>query len=209
MENNTDVDARPTTEGDFSELDEVIPDEVVVELDQLSRLILLREIMSNQSGLFHSACSICEQYEKAVINHARLVVDAPTTSLLEDSKSILDVTHTIWIEHHIEDYRNHLEARRHHASIIERSMEESKPPPQTANDEEIHSLKTYIYTGDEKDEKQPCAICLNDFQSGEKIIETHCEHLFHDECLIAWLKTNISCPMCRKNAINGERIVVE
>jgi len=39
MENNTDVDARPTTERDFSELDEV-----VVELDQLSRLILLREI---------------------------------------------------------------------------------------------------------------------------------------------------------------------
>jgi len=44
--------------------------------------------MSNQSGLFHNACSICEQYEKAVINYARLVVDAPTTSLLEDSKSI-------------------------------------------------------------------------------------------------------------------------
>lgn len=208
MENNN-TDARPTTEEDFSDLPDLVSDEEAPGLADLARLILVREILSNQGGLFHSACSICEQYEKAVMNHVRLVVDAPASSL-DDSKSILDLTHTIWIEHHIEDYRNHLEARRRHVSIIERSMEESKPPPRTANDEEIHSLKTYAYKKKgKKSEKQSCVICLNDLQKGEKIIETHCEHLFHDECLITWLKTNISCPMCRKNAITGENSVVD
>ncbi len=40
-----------------------------------------------------------------------------------------------------------------------------------------------------------CVICLDD--SGE-IITTNCEHCYHPQCLIKWLESNPSCPMCRK-----------
>lgn len=175
-------------------------------LQDLARFVILNELMTSQEGLFHNTCSTCQQYETAVLDYIKLCVDAPA-STIEDSKSILMLTHEIWLEHHIEDYRSYTETRRRHIGIIERSMDESKPPPTTAADEEISSLETKAY--EEKDEKKSCVICLNELQEGDKTILTKCEHLFHQKCLTTWLKTNITCPMCRKNAITGENIVVE
>jgi len=45
-----------------------------------------------------------------------------------------------------------------------------------------------------------CSICLNDFQKGDFISwskASSCNHLFHKECIHAWLVRNIACPMCR------------
>jgi hypothetical protein len=42
-----------------------------------------------------------------------------------------------------------------------------------------------------------CTICLNGYKENETKQTTKCTHIFHEECLIKWLSTNNSCPLCR------------
>ncbi|KAG4200790.1 hypothetical protein ERO13_A05G235850v2 [Gossypium hirsutum] len=40
-----------------------------------------------------------------------------------------------------------------------------------------------------------CAICLDEFSEGEKVVSMPCTHVFHDGCIIKWLKTSHLCPL--------------
>ena len=42
-----------------------------------------------------------------------------------------------------------------------------------------------------------CNICLDNFELGNKLLVLECNHEFHDNCIITWLKTNNTCPVCR------------
>ena len=43
-----------------------------------------------------------------------------------------------------------------------------------------------------------CSVCLEEFKDNETISKTSCNHMFHENCLETWLKTNIKCPFCRQ-----------
>lgn len=53
--------------------------------------------------------------------------------------------------------------------------------------------KIFVWTEGE----ETCTICLQDFDSGQKIKETECHHLFHWKCLKQWYKVSTSCPVCK------------
>ncbi|KAK4379533.1 hypothetical protein RND71_001395 [Anisodus tanguticus] len=58
------------------------------------------------------------------------------------------------------------------------------PPPLTANN---------------NDEGRYCAVCLNDVIGGEKCRKLpKCGHVFHMDCVDAWLECNWTCPLCRR-----------
>ncbi|KAG6423991.1 hypothetical protein SASPL_114400 [Salvia splendens] len=43
-----------------------------------------------------------------------------------------------------------------------------------------------------------CAVCLNEFQQGEKLRQIpNCSHVFHIDCIDIWLQNNANCPLCR------------
>ncbi|KAK8691475.1 hypothetical protein V6N13_074985 [Hibiscus sabdariffa] len=42
-----------------------------------------------------------------------------------------------------------------------------------------------------------CAVCLEDFEARENVMVTPCEHMFHEECILPWLKDRGDCPVCR------------
>ncbi|XP_052119107.1 uncharacterized protein LOC127748530 [Arachis duranensis] len=61
---------------------------------------------------------------------------------------------------------------------------------------------------DEQDDDAECAICLEKFDYGNEdssveIVRTNCWHVFHDRCLLRWLRrcancqSPYSCPLCR------------
>ena len=52
------------------------------------------------------------------------------------------------------------------------------------------------------DNKQ-CLICLDDYQINENICYLPCFHLFHSDCIKAWVKKSNKCPLC-KNIIKIE-----
>ncbi|XP_019187776.1 PREDICTED: E3 ubiquitin-protein ligase ATL31 [Ipomoea nil] len=45
-----------------------------------------------------------------------------------------------------------------------------------------------------------CAVCLNEFEDDETLrLIPKCDHVFHPECIDAWLEAHVTCPVCRAN----------
>lgn len=43
-----------------------------------------------------------------------------------------------------------------------------------------------------------CAVCLNEFEDDETLrLIPKCDHVFHPECIDAWLQAHDTCPVCR------------
>ena len=42
-----------------------------------------------------------------------------------------------------------------------------------------------------------CCICLNNIENNEEVNFLPCEHLFHWNCCLNWLKIKNKCPICR------------
>ncbi|XP_039003606.1 RING-H2 finger protein ATL33-like [Hibiscus syriacus] len=52
--------------------------------------------------------------------------------------------------------------------------------------------------GTEMDEDgKRCAVCLEDFEARENVMVTPCNHMFHEECILPWVKDHGHCPVCR------------
>ena len=47
-----------------------------------------------------------------------------------------------------------------------------------------------------------CSVCLDNIESNA--FKTNCGHYFHNQCLLNWLLTNHTCPVCRNDLAGGE-----
>tara|TARA_Y100000589_G_C27155797_1_gene630793 strand:- start:567 stop:1013 length:447 start_codon:yes stop_codon:yes gene_type:complete len=53
-------------------------------------------------------------------------------------------------------------------------------------------------------EETNCCICLEEINNKQQYISLHCGHVFHQECLMEWIKTqqnskhDSNCPLCRE-----------
>ncbi|KAM3348045.1 hypothetical protein ACQJBY_021761 [Aegilops geniculata] len=46
-----------------------------------------------------------------------------------------------------------------------------------------------------------CAVCLSELADGDTVRQLpNCGHVFHVECVDAWLRTRTTCPLCRAEA---------
>ncbi|MFS7895949.1 putative transcription factor C2H2 family [Helianthus anomalus] len=60
-----------------------------------------------------------------------------------------------------------------------------------------HSVKIEGNSDEEKEEVDVCAICLQEFETGETCAGLECEHRYHLGCLEKWLQQRNNCPICR------------
>ena len=58
------------------------------------------------------------------------------------------------------------------------------------------TLQDYTFTGHETHTQ--CAICLTDFKVNEVIGKLQCGHIFHMDCISAWVFKHPTCPICRR-----------
>jgi E3 ubiquitin-protein ligase RNF115/126 len=42
-----------------------------------------------------------------------------------------------------------------------------------------------------------CSVCKDEFEIKQNLIYLPCKHIYHDECILPWLKERNSCPTCR------------
>lgn len=57
--------------------------------------------------------------------------------------------------------------------------------------------------------KDECCICLENYGAGDTIcvpITKECNHIFHDDCVIAWLQHNNRCPLCRVDLLKEVKL---
>ncbi|CAA0813933.1 RING/U-box superfamily protein [Striga hermonthica] len=50
---------------------------------------------------------------------------------------------------------------------------------------------------EEDDGTKRCAVCLDDFDSKQFVTITPCNHMFHEDCIVPWVKIQGKCPVCR------------
>lgn len=47
-----------------------------------------------------------------------------------------------------------------------------------------------------------CAVCLCEFEDDETLrLLPKCDHVFHPDCIDAWLAAHVTCPVCRTNLV--------
>lgn len=59
----------------------------------------------------------------------------------------------------------------------------------------VNSNERHNSNGDEEGKR--CAVCLEDFQPKEEVMTTPCNHMFHEQCIVPWVKSHGQCPVCR------------
>ncbi|KAF3791183.1 E3 ubiquitin-protein ligase [Nymphaea thermarum] len=50
---------------------------------------------------------------------------------------------------------------------------------------------------DDNVEDEECTICLEKFVAGQDMLITPCNHMFHGDCLLPWVRSHGKCPVCR------------
>jgi len=89
--------------------------------------------------------------------------------------------------------------------VFFQSMQNQQPqgnPP--ASRDVLEKLKRFKMNQEycKKDEKNnleypTCSICLAEIEQGAETVLIPCGHLFHDPCVVKWLKIHNTCPVCR------------
>ena len=49
-----------------------------------------------------------------------------------------------------------------------------------------------------------CAICIENYKSGDELRSLPCEHKFHKECVDNWLVVKNNCPVCKRKPIEAD-----
>jgi hypothetical protein len=57
--------------------------------------------------------------------------------------------------------------------------------------------------------ERECAICLDAYEEGDTICWAKldkCDHIFHEECAIEWLKNHDECALCRSRIVEQDKV---
>jgi len=85
------------------------------------------------------------------------------------------------------------------------AVQEARARPLGAlSPDEIAAIPSFKLTPEDikldNEEKDVCVICQDDFQVGDQAKRLLCRHLFHVQCIDAWLERSSLCPICNGDA---------
>lgn len=62
----------------------------------------------------------------------------------------------------------------------------------------VEALPSVVISPKHVADSASCSVCFDAFAAGEVgVLELPCEHLYHKGCLLPWLATHNTCPVCR------------
>ena len=81
--------------------------------------------------------------------------------------------------------------------IVLDSMETYEPMLIPATKSSIQALEKVKFQQGLMNSVQECTICMEGFQTGLEVTRMPCSHVYHEGCIVKWLKTSHFCPLCR------------
>ena len=83
-------------------------------------------------------------------------------------------------------------------SIIRESMEAFEARSIPATRSAVEALEKFRFQQQSDSiSVGECIICLEEFETGSELIRMPCSHVYHGHCILKWLHTNNSCPLCQ------------
>jgi hypothetical protein len=70
----------------------------------------------------------------------------------------------------------------------------------TAPPSSLHKLRTCIHGLSDAAciKETACLVCQEDWETGDKLATLPCEHVFHETCVVRWLREySNKCPVCK------------
>eukprot|EP00568_Trieres_chinensis_P010892 CAMPEP_0183311710 /NCGR_PEP_ID=MMETSP0160_2-20130417/38497_1 /TAXON_ID=2839 ORGANISM="Odontella Sinensis, Strain Grunow 1884" /NCGR_SAMPLE_ID=MMETSP0160_2 /ASSEMBLY_ACC=CAM_ASM_000250 /LENGTH=258 /DNA_ID=CAMNT_0025476377 /DNA_START=274 /DNA_END=1046 /DNA_ORIENTATION=+ len=76
--------------------------------------------------------------------------------------------------------------------------EQNKGPP-PASDQAIRRLPLVVVKAEDlvDESNRYCSVCFEEHNVGDKLTRLPCSHLYHHSCILKWLETRCTCPVCR------------
>lgn len=81
------------------------------------------------------------------------------------------------------------------------------PPNPEEEEESPNRSESFKKLSSWRKPKDECCICLEHYSPGETIcvpVTKECNHVFHEECIVEWLKNHTECPLCRIQILGGD-----